>query len=98
MILYEYLCRDCGKFTAWNRMINADEPVACPQCRQPAQRMISAPYLADMDAHTRIAYQRNEKSAYEPRVELRTPGGQRQADCHQHRHDRGPSRPWMIGH
>lgn len=104
MPLYDYHCTRCGDFRAWRRMSEAGDPLDCPSCDGPAVRAMVAPNLALMPGNTRIAHQRNEKSAHEPKVASR--------DSHQpqagHSHGRGPGhhhhghgaggRPWMIGH
>ena len=84
----------------------------CPDCGKPAPRGISAPFIANMDPNNRIAHQRNEKSANEPRVAFGQPGGHRHRHGHDHGHNHGArrntglgeglhnthSRPWSIGH
>jgi putative FmdB family regulatory protein len=104
MPLYDYHCSTCGDFRAWRRMSEANEAVRCPTCEASASRAVAAPNLALMNAHNRVAHQRNEKSAHEPQVVSRP----RQADHahghshghgHHHHHGHGGgSRPWMIGH
>jgi hypothetical protein len=54
-----------------------------------------------MQTHTRIAHQRNEKSAHKPKVVSRSGQGHDHAGDHGHRHQHGHGvggRPWMIGH
>jgi putative FmdB family regulatory protein len=68
MPLYDYSCPDCGPFRAWTRMSEAEAPGRCPECGQRAQRSVAMPFLAMMNANTRIAHARNERSAHEPRV------------------------------
>jgi len=75
MPLYDYRCDHCGNdFSALRRMSEASEDMAC-DCGEMAARIISAPYLALMDRNTRIASQRNEKSAHEPRQARRSSCG-----------------------
>ena len=99
MPIYEYVCVDCGRFTEMEKMVRASEPKPCPSCEQPAPRGISAPFLANMDPHNRVAHQRNEKSSHEPKV-----GNVTKHDHSHHGHSHGKahvhkgSRPWMIGH
>ncbi|HSA81041.1 MAG TPA: zinc ribbon domain-containing protein [Geminicoccaceae bacterium] len=105
MPLYDYCCAECGGFRMWRRMSEAGDPAACPSCDTPARRTMVAPNLALMPANNRIAHQRNEKSAHEPKV---ISGGQMQqghghAHGHNHAHGHGhrhsaSGRPWMIGH
>jgi putative FmdB family regulatory protein len=104
MPLYDYSCEECGPFREWQSMGLSSEPVNCPSCGQSSRRVIAAPYLADMKPNTRIAHQRNEKSADEPRV-VRKASHDHSAGGHVHPHrhgagghSHGPSRPWMIGH
>jgi putative FmdB family regulatory protein len=101
MPLYDYRCDACGAFRAWRGMSAAAEPVACPSCDAPAGRVMAMPNLALMHSHTRIAHQRNEKSADEPRVERLSGHGHAHAGPHAHHHRHGHGvggRPWMLGH
>lgn len=113
MPLYDYHCAGCGPFQAWRPMSEADAAGICPVCAASAARIVLAPYLNTMRATTRIAHERNERSADEPRVmsraELDRHGRRRQACAHDHAADtprgsrlepgavRSPRR-WMIGH
>ena len=93
MPLYDYSCEKCGPFTEFRSMSQSSDPMPCPTCREAAQRILTAPFIADMDPNNRIAHQRNEKSAHEPRVVSGKPPG--------HRHGGGgrrAGRPWSIGH
>ena len=58
----------------------------CPDCGKPAPHRISAPFIANMDPNNRIAHQRNEKSANEPRVASGQPGGHSHGHGHGHGH------------
>jgi len=106
MVLYDYCCEECGMFEAWQSMSRSAEPASCPGCGRESRRVLSAPFLADMDPYSRIAHQRNEKSAHEPQLESRVGQHHASASCsHGHTHGssrrspgHGPSRPWMIGH
>ena len=107
MPIYDYACNDCGPFTEWQSMSLSSKPKACPDCGRRAKRTISAPLIATMDPHRRIAHQRNEKSADQPEVVRKTPhdhgacGQHSHGHSHghgRHQHGHGPSRPWMIGH
>lgn len=101
MPLYDYHCAECGPFRAWQAMREAHEPVPCPECDAPRARAVVAPNLALMARTRRIAHQRNEKSAHEPRLESRTAGstnGHHHHHGHGHHHHHAASRPWMIGH
>ena len=108
---YDYSCERCGPFEAWRPMSEYSAPSDCPSCGSPAPRMVTAPFIANMNPHTRIAHERNEKSAHEPRVmsrgEMNRLGTKRSGgathDHHhhghgRHAHHRHSGRPWMIGH
>ena len=105
MPLYNYTCGRCGDFRAWQPMTQAAEAGECPACGRPAPRAVAAPFIASMNPNTRIAHQRNEKSAHEPQVmsrgQLERSGTKRcshDGDGKTHRHVHQSSRPWMIGH
>lgn len=110
MPIYGYDCEACGPFTEMQPMSRSSEPMSCPDCGNAAPRSISAPFIANMDSNNRIAHQRNEKSAHEPRVVSEKAGGH--GHGHDHGHSHGArrntglgeglhnthSRPWSIGH
>lgn len=107
MPLYDYACCDCGSFREWQSMSASAMPVECPACGEPAPRAITAPFIANMNPHNRIAHQRNEKSADEPKVisgkQVRNSGKKRSGAGHNHHghhgHNHGhQGRPWMVGH
>lgn len=108
MPLYEYNCEECGPFTELRRMSECDMPAACPICSDPASRMISVPRLAIMDKNNRTAWERNERSAHEPRRLKAGQGHDHGSHDHKgaHHHDHGThkqkhshaGRPWMLGH
>jgi putative FmdB family regulatory protein len=45
MPTYEYECPDCGPFTDIRPMAEFDLPQPCPDCTQPAPRLLTAPAL-----------------------------------------------------
>ncbi len=103
MPLYDYACEQCGSFRSWRRMSERNAPSECPECGEPSRRVPSAPYLADMNSHSRVAHQRNEKSAHEPQLvhrgRTKDQGTKRGAHTHHgHHHHHHSGRPWMIGH
>lgn len=102
MPLYDYTCEDCGPFRAWRSMNDAAAPEDCPDCGAKAQRAMTAPFVTNMNPHTRIAHQRNEKSAAEPRMIKKSNKTHDHGHGHHGHghpaHKHGPSRPWMIGH
>ena len=102
MPLYDYHCTECGTFRAWRSMREAREPAPCPDCDRPGERAMAAPGLALMASNRRLAHQRNEKSAHEPRLETRaappSDHGHHHHHGHGHHHHHKAGRPWMIGH
>ena len=114
MPLYDYACERCGEFRDWRSMSQCSDPAICPVCGGVAPRIVSAPYIANMNPNSRIAHQRNEKSADAPEVmngkEMDRLGAKRAGargghdhahGHHGHAHRRGhghSGRPWMIGH
>ena len=111
MPLYDYDCGDCGNFSELQRMSQASEAMPCPGCGELAERVVCAPFIANMDPHNRIAHQRNEKSAHEPTVSSGKPAGRHRhthghGHSHGHGHNRGlgeglqhgHGRPWALGH
>jgi putative FmdB family regulatory protein len=63
---YDYACPRCGEFTLIRAMADRDCPAACPACRRPAGRSVSAPNLSLMNSTHRRAHQVNEKSRHSP--------------------------------
>jgi putative FmdB family regulatory protein len=89
MPLYNYVCPTCGPFDDWRPLSQAEADAACPGCAAPSHRSVAMPFLARVSRETRIAHQRNEQSAEQPRVmgpeELNRLG---QARSHGHAHGR----------
>ncbi len=112
MPVYEYLCRDCGPFTAMRPMAECDLPSDCPACGRRAPRVIlTAPHFVTMPAAKRQAHATNERSVHAPRTlaSLRAAHGAGCACCSgqpSRATRRGKdgaksfpaSRPWMISH
>ena len=109
MPLYDYGCEMCGPFREWRSMSEWQADVPCPSCCLPAPRLAAAPVLGALSSNNRIAHQRNERSAHEPKVV-------RREDLPRHPRHHGhavsplvkqqfgevrsspPDRPWMVGH
>ena len=68
MPVYDYHCAKCGPFESSRPMKESSEPAACPQCAALTARVLVAPSLNLMQASTRKAEIRNEKSANAPEV------------------------------
>jgi len=101
MPIYEYQCEDCGVFSEFAKMSEASMPAACPVCQDMAPRILSVPRLTTLSRTQRSAYERNEKSAHEPRRGKRHGcAGHDGASCghNRPRPTRQPRRPWMLGH
>ncbi len=110
MPLYDYGCGSCGPFREWRSMDEWDGKVPCPTCSLPAARLASAPMLSALSSNNRIAHERNERSAHEPKVVRRENLPGRGHDGHHHDvsprikqqfgdvHPSPSSRPWMVGH
>ena len=111
MPLYDYECMTCGEFREWRKMSEWEASAPCPNCSLPAPRRAAAPMLAVLSKNNRIAHERNERSAHEPKVVRREDLSPHHRH-HGHRHDISPllkqqfgdvhksppDRPWMVGH
>ncbi len=104
MPFYEYQC-ECGTdFSLQRAIVARDVHAPCPDCGAGSRRRIAAPRLAAVGRETRIAHERNERSAHEPRVHKaggESSGHTHGPGCghhHAHKAKSGPSRPWMLGH
>jgi putative FmdB family regulatory protein len=112
MPLYDYECATCGEFREWRSMTEWEATVPCPRCSLPASRLAAAPMLAVLSRNNRVAHERNERSAHEPKVVRRKdlPHDHRHHGHHRHGvsplikqqfgevHRSPPDRPWMVGH
>jgi putative FmdB family regulatory protein len=64
---YDYLCPDCGPFSAIRPMAEFQAPQPCEGCGAPSPRaLLTAPALSSMDAGRRNAFATNERSANAP--------------------------------
>ncbi len=68
MPLYDYACDSCGPFRDWRPMSAFDEDVSCPNCGSASKRLVAMPFLPCVSPNNRIAHERNERSAHEPKV------------------------------
>ena len=75
MPLYEYRCDDCGTFSAIRKMSESSLQGICKNCGAASERIISASHFALVGKDQRVAHERNEKSAHEPRVGRRSSCG-----------------------
>lgn len=103
---YSYECPECGPFEAYQPMVLFDAPHPCPDCEEPAPRLVSAPHFAGMDADRRNAFIVNERSAHAPRAQsghrhgpnCGCAGGGAPGTGAQRVKTATGSRPWMISH
>jgi putative FmdB family regulatory protein len=73
MAVYEYLCTDCGAFSAVRPMRDSSLPQPCPLCATLSPRAwITPPVFSGMSSARRHAYQTNERASHEPRVASQT--------------------------
>lgn len=75
MPVYEYECETCGVFSALRKMSESNAPAFCGECGGESPRIMSAPRLAVLDRTQRVAHERNEKSAHDPKVARRSSCG-----------------------
>jgi putative FmdB family regulatory protein len=110
MPTYEFLCDPCGPFEQWRDHRDVPDTVFCPQCGEAARRRFAAPAArtpramrlmggAKAEGRDRIA----RAHTGEPKVLTGPPPGARvtgglNRPLKIHAHDRGPSRPWQVGH
>jgi putative FmdB family regulatory protein len=113
MPVYDYLCDDCGAFTALRPMAESGASLECPGCGCEAPRAyLTAPHLATMSSERRLAHAANERSAHAPQnlAALKAKHGAGCGCCGgkslMRRTQRGKKgaksfpggRPWMISH
>ncbi|MCA9502596.1 MAG: zinc ribbon domain-containing protein [Spirochaetaceae bacterium] len=99
MPVYEYLCEDCGGFTALRSLEDYKLPEPCPGCARPARRaVLTAPSIASCGGALRKAHRRNEASVERPR-RGRATSHAGHAHAHPSRAGRAAGgRPWMLSH
>ena len=106
MPVYDYLCDDCGPFTAMRPMAECDLPSDCPSCSAGAPRvMLTAPRLSAMSPGRRRASAVNERSASAPRLRSHGAGcgcctapAKRDGAGAAAARSFPSKRPWMISH
>jgi len=75
MPLYAFRCDTCGSFEVRRPFAQAHEPAFCPVCSAPGQRVLTPPGLYRTSPGLRRALALEERSAHEPEVVTRPPGG-----------------------
>jgi putative FmdB family regulatory protein len=110
MPVYDYRCQQCGEFLLVRNINEAHLPAECSECGQSASRIISAPRLSLVSSATRIAHERNEKSAHKPLTAWRSScgcsgkhtcsstGSATQSGTGLQMQTKKTARPWMLGH
>jgi len=100
MPLYEYQCRVCGPFRQIRSMSEWDKGTKCPDCGKTSKRTVAMPRLRCVSRNVRVAHERNERAAEEPRVmrreELDAAHGR--VPSHAHQHGRNMYRSSVLGH
>jgi len=68
MPVYEYVCDDCGPFTAMRPMAEYEQPCDCPECGAAAPRvLLTAPNFSCVSTERRTASAVNERAASAPK-------------------------------
>lgn len=106
MPVYDYLCGDCGPFSATRPMSAYADPASCTGCGEAAPRaLLTAPAFTGMAAEARRAHATNERSANAPLQSRKhpascgccRPAGKRVAEAVGAK-SFPMARPWMISH
>jgi putative FmdB family regulatory protein len=112
MPVYEYKCPVHGVFTALRKISESSAPAFCECCGTQSHRIMSAPRLAVLAKSQRMAHERNEKSAHDPKVAKRTSCGctgshtcktstkvnSETGQAALQRQTKKTARPWMLAH
>ncbi len=104
MPVYDYLCADCGPFSALRPMSAYASPAPCGCGAEAPRALLTAPTFAGMDTGARRAHATNERSANAPLQSRKHP-----ASCGCCRPTKRTAeavgaksfpaaRPWMISH
>lgn len=100
MPLYDYQCGLCGPFKEFRPLSEWNKDTTCPNCGSASERTIAKPRLQSMSRNVRIAHERNERSADEPRVMRRAELDALHGHIHMHPQQRGRNmyRSSVLGH
>ena len=102
MVLYEFLCENCGLFEQMRDVNDDNAAISCPNCGGKAEHNFSAPTFFRTFSGTQHMLRRRNEKGVEPRVVSRLPkegpasGAHQQQQSHAH-HTHG-DRPWMLKH
>jgi putative FmdB family regulatory protein len=97
---YDYQCSVCGPFNDFRPLSEWDKHATCPSCGSLSKRCVAMPRLSCVSRNVRIAHERNELSAEEPRVMSRNELDARHGHIalHSHQHGRSMYRSSVLGH
>jgi putative FmdB family regulatory protein len=100
MPLYDYQCDRCGPFKEFWPLSKWNKDAACPNCGGASKRTVATPRLQCISRNTRIAHERNERSAEEPKVMQRAELDTAHRPIPKHAHQRGRNmyRSSVLGH
>jgi putative FmdB family regulatory protein len=98
MPLYDYQCRVCGPFKEFRPLSEWDKDTKCPNCGSPSKRPVAMPRLQCVSRNVRVAHERNERSAEEPRVMRREELNAAHGHIGPHAHGRNMYRRSVLGH
>ncbi|MEB3100145.1 FmdB family zinc ribbon protein [Ferviditalea candida] len=98
MPVYSFLCGNCGAFDRYRTISESGDPMNCPSCHNPGERIYTAPGIIKTSSALRS---RMERGA-EGRIVKREAGSQRSQSESGLPAAAKPQfvsgRPWMIGH
>ncbi|HVY22205.1 MAG TPA: FmdB family zinc ribbon protein [Steroidobacteraceae bacterium] len=110
MPLYSYECPEHGVFESLRPLVEYQSPQTCPECDAISMRIITPVALGLMPAATRVAHQRNERAANEPKSSQSAKHGNGCSCCGGGKRNSTTlvaangnkafptKRPWMISH
>jgi len=107
MLLYDFLCENCGPFEQMCELNDENGAADCPACGAEAQRIFSPPSYFRTFSGTRQMLSRLAKRGREPRVVREGEGNPLESalpkkQCHDIQHCGGHGNPgyapWMIKH
>ncbi len=90
MPLYDFACPTCGDFEEWRTMAESSDPVACPTCEQPSQRVLTVPNISLSSGKLRMMSQSSEPQLVQ-RPKDRPPERRKYQS-------QAGGRPWMVSH
>lgn len=89
MPLYEFRCANCGEFEKWQMLAEAGNPVSCPQCDRPSEKIFSPPNINLNSGGLNLRRTESKEPQLVKRDREPKSPRYKQSRC---------DRPWMIGH